>query len=87
MASSKPVIAANEGGPREVVENGKSGFLVKSPAEMAEKMALLAERADLAEELGKRGRKLALEKFSWDVFFKKFGEAARRTARAAQDGT
>jgi len=87
MASSKPVIAANEGGPREVVENGKSGFLVNSPAEMAEKMALLAERADLAEELGKRGRKLALEKFSWDVFFKKFGEAARKTARAAQDGT
>ena len=72
LASSKPVISVNEGGPKEVIENGKTGFLVNSPKEMAEKMAFLAERPEKAEEMGKLGRKNVEKNFSWKQFLKRF---------------
>ncbi len=81
MASFKPVISVNEGGPREVVASGETGFLVNSPHEMAERMAHLAERPELAEEMGKKGRKLVEQKFSWERFFERFGKACEKVSR------
>lgn len=81
LASSKPVISVNEGGPREVIENDSTGFLVNSPSEMAERMSLLAGRPELAEEMGKRGRKTVEEKFSWDRFLKRFGEVCEKVKK------
>jgi glycosyltransferase involved in cell wall biosynthesis len=37
MASGKPCIAANEGGPRETIINGKTGFLIKPEKEEIKK--------------------------------------------------
>ncbi|MDE1855933.1 MAG: glycosyltransferase, partial [Candidatus Micrarchaeota archaeon] len=56
MASAKVLIAVNEGGPRETVVGGKTGFLVGSAEEMAEKMKWVAEHKDLAEKMGKEAR-------------------------------
>jgi len=83
MAGSKPVIAVNEGGPREVVEEGRTGFLVNSPHEMAERMAHLAERPELAEEMGKTGRRRVEERFAWERFLKRFGETCERAKKRA----
>ena len=69
MASSKPVIAFDEGGPRETVVNGISGFLVKSVDEMASKMLFLAERPEVAVEMGLKGREIVEKKFSPSSFF------------------
>ena len=72
MASGKPVIAVNEGGPRDTVSEGKTGFLIKSEKEMAGKMELLANDESLAERIGKYGRKVAIAEYSWKSFFKRF---------------
>lgn len=57
FASRKPVItAADSGGPVELVEDGRTGFVVPpNPAEIAAKLDLLAEDKKLAERLGGSG--------------------------------
>ena len=72
MASEKPVIAVNEGGPKETVVHGKTGFLVNSEDEMAEKMKYITEHPSIANNIGRNGRKRVEENYSWEVFFKKF---------------
>ncbi len=81
MASSKPIISVNEGGPRETIINGKTGFLSKSPAEMAEKMAVIASDQSAAERMGKQGRRLVERKYSWDAFFDKLDPLLRKSAK------
>jgi len=81
MASSKPIISVNEGGPRETVINGKNGYLVGSPLEMADKMATLASDRKLAEEMGRYGRRLAESKYSWDSFFEKLDPILRKVSK------
>ena len=71
MASSKPVISVNEGGPRETIINGKTGFLTGSVSEMADRMVELAEDRGLAERMGKAGRRTVEQKYSWSAFFEK----------------
>ncbi len=77
MASSKPCIAKNEGGPRETVIDGVDGFLVNSPAEMADRMEFLARNPEQCVLMGKAGRKKVEARFTWELFFKRFGEKAR----------
>ena len=66
MACEIPVIAVNEGGFKESVINGKTGFLIKrNPRELKEKIDLLLSNNKLRMEMGKNGRKLVLDKFTW----------------------
>ncbi|MFA5412033.1 MAG: glycosyltransferase family 4 protein [Candidatus Micrarchaeia archaeon] len=83
MASSKPCIARNEGGPRETIESGKDGFLVDSAGGMAQRMGELAEKPELAEGMGKAGRRKVLAKFTWKRFMERFGEKAKELAKKA----
>jgi glycosyltransferase involved in cell wall biosynthesis len=76
LASSKPVIARNEGGPRETVSDGVDGFLVNSPSEMAEKMEWLAQNPDVCEKMGRAGKEKVNKYFTWDYFLKRFEEKA-----------
>lgn len=80
MASSKPVIAVNEGGPRETVVNGVTGYLVDSEDDMAKMMLKIASDDALAERLGKNGRRLAVSKYSWSRFFKEFDKKLKKVA-------
>ncbi len=72
MSSSKPIISVNEGGPKETIKDGKTGYLVESPADMAEKMQYLTEHPDVAEALGREGRRVAEKEHTWEAFFKRF---------------
>ncbi len=81
MASGKPVIAINEGGPKETIINKKSGFLVNTIEEMAERMAYISENPSIAIEMGKIGKKHVTEKFSWELFFEKFDRRARQISK------
>lgn len=78
MASSKPVISVNEGGPRETIINGETGYLVNSDKEMAEKMLYLSEHTSTAEKMGKEGRERVISNYSWDEFFRKFDAALKK---------
>ena len=73
MLSCKPVIALDEGGMRETVTDGVSGYLVRTPSEMAEKMLVLAKDWRLAKSMGENGRKMAL-RFDDDIFISKIKE-------------
>jgi glycosyltransferase involved in cell wall biosynthesis len=87
LASSKPVISVNEGGPREVVREGVDGFLVNSPKEMSLRMEYLAERPERAEEMGREGRRNVEARFTWKSFLERFGKACERVKRNAADGS
>ncbi|MGI0100473.1 MAG: glycosyltransferase [Candidatus Micrarchaeaceae archaeon] len=81
MSSSKPVISVNEGGPKETIINGKTGFLVNSTEEMAHKMSVVASDSSLAHSMGLYGRKRVERNYSWKVFFKRFDALARKVSR------
>ena len=81
MASQKPVISVNEGGPRESIVNGKTGFLVNSVDEMAEKMHFLADYPDVCEKMGKAGRKRVEQNYTWKIFLEKMENAFKKTAK------
>lgn len=58
MASAKPVIATGEGGTRELVLDGETGFIVeqKKPDQIVEKMELLMKSPKLARAMGLNGQ-------------------------------
>lgn len=65
----RPVIATAVGGLPEVVEDGRSGFLVPgaSPWQLAEKISLLINDPALAGEMGRYARQLSNTRFAWDT--------------------
>lgn len=81
MASGKPVISVNEGGPRDTIINGKTGFLVNNENEMAGRMRFIAENPQAAKELGKAGIMRVKAHYSWDRFFEAFDKRARQIAK------
>jgi len=71
MASGLPCIAFKPDGKKiltasnEIIEQDKTGFLVKNEEEMAEKIDLLLENEKLRKKMSKNARKQA-EKYSWE---------------------
>ncbi len=66
MACEVPVVAVNEGGFRESVIEGKTGFLIeRKQEELKDKIDFLLSDDKLRVEMGKNGRKLVLDKFTW----------------------
>ena len=63
----RPVIVTSVGGLPEVVEDGKSGFVVpsRSPHDLAEKIIALINNPEKAEEMGKYALYLSETRFSW----------------------
>lgn len=68
MATGKPVIASKIGGIPTAIEHFKEGILVepRNSNELSEKILELLNNREMAENLGKAGRKKALEQFSLD---------------------
>lgn len=86
MASSKPCISVNRGGPHESILDGKTGFLVNSAEEMAGKMEFLAEHQNECERMGRAGRKRVEQNYTWKIFLDKMEKAFRQTAKG-KDGS
>ncbi len=82
MASCKPVIAVNEGGPASTISDGKTGFLVNSEDGMAKRMLYIIEHPKAADEIGRSGRREVEKKYSWGGFFRVFDREARKIAKA-----
>ena len=68
----KPVIATDVGGLPEVVDEGKTGVVVRAGdvEGLAMAMTHLLENDSLRVEMGQRARKMAMERFSWDAIAK-----------------
>lgn len=72
MATARPVIVSRSGGMPEVITNGVNGFVVNKgdPVALAGRCLELLCNPALAREIGKRGRRIALEKFSKEIMTK-----------------
>ncbi len=66
----KPIIAGNEDGSAEAVDEGKNGFLVspKSLEDIKDKINLLYNDNKLRETMGKKGREKVIKEFSYENF-------------------
>ncbi|UCF06052.1 MAG: glycosyltransferase family 1 protein [bacterium] len=73
MASGLPVIVTDRMAPRELIEDGVNGFIVKDRSEMKERIGLLMRDGGLRKRMGKASRRLA-EQRTWDSVFDKLFE-------------
>jgi glycosyltransferase involved in cell wall biosynthesis len=64
----RPVIATDVGGVYEMMENGKTGFLVKEGDHnsLTEKINVLINDNELCKKMGKEGKKFVETTFNWD---------------------
>lgn len=67
MASEVPVIVSDIPGVRDVIVEGKNGLLAEpmNSEDLAGKIRTLLENPEVAERMGKNGRKRVLERFTW----------------------
>ncbi len=67
-ACGKPVVAGDDGGVAEAVEDGKIGLLIDptSVEATATSLVRLLRDEDLAKRMGQRGRERACADFTWD---------------------
>ncbi len=69
MASGLPIITTDKGGNAEVVRGAGNGIVISEynqPQAFADAITYLLDQPSIALEMGKAGRKLAEEKYSWE---------------------
>jgi glycosyltransferase involved in cell wall biosynthesis len=66
MAMKKPVVASRSGGPTEIIEDGRTGFLVApgDDAAMAERIVRLLTDRRLAQDMGEAGYREVTQRFA-----------------------
>ena len=69
MAMQKPVVAYNIRGVRDLVVDGKTGFLVPfgDVQGLAEKVCFLIQNPEVAREMGRKGRERVLKEFDLKI--------------------
>ncbi len=69
MAASRPVVASEGGGPSEIIEDGRTGFLVarSSPELLAAALLRLLSEPELAHAVAVQGQKAVLTRYGSDV--------------------
>jgi glycosyltransferase involved in cell wall biosynthesis len=72
MAAARPVVVTDVGGAREAVEEGETGYLVRSGDDetMSERIISLLEEPERARRMGERGRQIIESKFSCEAQLK-----------------
>jgi glycosyltransferase involved in cell wall biosynthesis len=85
MIMGKPVVATDCGGSRELVLDGKTGFLVPSqdPAALADKIAYLLDHPDEARAMGQAGKRHIEEHFSLRTMVDKTVDVYQRAIQAS----
>ena len=83
MACETPVLAVNEGGYRETVIDGVTGFLLpRDPKLFAEKIEWLIDNPEEARRMGKAGREHVKKNFTWEKHNKCLEKLLIETANA-----
>lgn len=70
MERGIPCIGTDEGGIPDIIENGKTGYIVekKKPQKLADKIAYLIEHPEIRMTMGKAGRDKFLKEFTIERF-------------------
>jgi len=78
-AAGLPVVAVDEGGPREIIVPGETGFLVAAePAALSEKMAWLLSYPEASRTMGQHGATHAANLYTWQQGAEAFIKAYRQ---------
>lgn len=79
MACGKPVVATQNGGPREIVRDGVDGFLAPygCPDDLAEAVTRLLSDQRLAIRMGSAGLRKVAEDFTWRQVAKRIDDVYR----------
>jgi glycosyltransferase involved in cell wall biosynthesis len=68
LALGLPVVSVDEGGPRDTVQDGVSGYLVQpEPEVLGEAIARLLSSPQEAREMGRRGADFIRSNYSWEL--------------------
>jgi glycosyltransferase involved in cell wall biosynthesis len=83
LAVGVPVVSTTVGSIPDVIEDGKTGFIVppKDPRRLAERIERLLDDAKLAAEIGRSGCRLVRECYSLDAMLAKLEGVYERTRR------
>jgi len=84
MAAGLPVVANRVGMHRDMVIDGRTGFLADTPAEWAAAIRRLAGDPSLRRTMGAAGRRLVEERFSVDRWGPRLAALLRGAAEAAK---
>lgn len=76
----KPVLATDVGGVSEMMDDGKTGFLINEGdyRGLIEKLTILLNDKTKAQQMGKEGRKFIIDNFSWEKIAHNFLEIAKK---------
>ena len=74
LLMEKPVIATNIGGIPELIEDGKTGFLIEigDHEDLIKKINRVFDQPVTASNMGSKGKEIMQEHFAWDSIAKKF---------------
>lgn len=75
QAAGLPAVVSDVVGCRDVVIHGETGFVCRSDAELIERTRLLIRDAQLRDDMGRRARELALQRFSVERMHREMLEA------------
>lgn len=80
MAMKKPVIASCFGGPKEIVNDGETGYVINplNIENMAEKIEDLLNNSEKAKKMGEAGCQRIVEKFNLEKEVKKYLETLEK---------
>jgi glycosyltransferase involved in cell wall biosynthesis len=75
MACGTPVLAVDEGGYRESIVDGKTGWLLpRDPKLFAEKIVYLVKHPETSRKMGANARELMVKKWTWKRHVKQLEE-------------
>lgn len=84
MACGVPVVAAAVGVNREIIDDGRNGFLASTPDEWAEKLERLLVDAGLRERFAKAGRETIEARYSLRVTAPRLADIMQKALRQAK---
>lgn len=69
-----PIVTTSIGSEGIDVVHGHSAFIADSPDEFSEYLIMLLKNKNTCKEIGSNGKRIAIEKYSWDANMKEFME-------------
>ncbi len=77
MACGTPVIGTDVAGLPELIQDGKTGFIVPSaqPEALRKRIAYLLANPRIAADMGRRAREVVLDRFTWEAVARRCLEA------------